>query len=210
MVQMTSDWANLPEHEEYGVLPKGNYEMVIKNVQERATQSGAESIQVDFVVRNDLDGVRQLMNTNGKYHNRHVFMDNWKRKATQQYDLEQLQLLMMAAGFPDHHTYDFPNDFISFLKSKPVKVYVNVRKNEYQGEVTDQNQVAPWNVTQTDFPNVQHKWKSDSTTTSNGNNPFDEAMNNLEQEQSKGNPLNGDPFVGSSDSIDISDDDLPF
>ncbi len=50
----------------------------------------------------------------------------------------------------------------------------------------------------------------------NGNNPFDNGNNNPAPNSSSSNGQNGgnnnqnDPFANSGDSIDISDDDLPF
>lgn len=48
------------EHKDFSALPSGNYEMIIKSAQEKATKNGSESLQLDLVVRNDLDGVTGL------------------------------------------------------------------------------------------------------------------------------------------------------
>ncbi|GKT04398.1 DUF669 domain-containing protein [Furfurilactobacillus entadae] len=183
------DYDNLPVGGDYDALPAGDYEMVINKVQEQATKSGAESLQLDLVVRNDLDKAPDLSETNAKYHNRHVFIDNWKRKVTQAYDEDHLDLVMKAAGFPNHKAYDFPDDFISFLYHKAVRVHLSNEDNTYNGKTTKVNRAAPWNFAETEFPEMQHKWKEEA-----GN--------------SQATP---DPFAANNDkSIDISDDDLPF
>ena len=148
MSLITTNYAN-NEHQEYSVLPTGNYEMIIKSAQEKATPNGAESLQIDLVVRNDLDAVPALAKTNAKYHNRHVFMDNWKRKATHQYDLDSFQYILEAVQIPE---------------GTPIN---NIQDN-YQGEEREVNQVAPWNFNKSDYPQVQHTWKDQS----NGENPF--------------------------------------
>nr|WP_252892705.1 DUF669 domain-containing protein [Lentilactobacillus otakiensis] len=55
MAFIKTDYSN-NKHLDFSALPKGNYEMIIKSAQERATENGAESLQLDLVVRNDLDG----------------------------------------------------------------------------------------------------------------------------------------------------------
>ena len=64
---LTADYSNTTSNTNEP-LPAGDYEFIINSVQENATQSGAESIQFDLIVRNDLD--QAMPNTNGKYHNR--------------------------------------------------------------------------------------------------------------------------------------------
>jgi hypothetical protein len=146
----------------YDPLPTGTYEVVIAKAQEAATKNGAESLQLDLVVRNDLDGVTELAETNKKYHNRHVFMDNWKRKATGQYDMQGFQYILDAIGIPEGTQLNTVEDFLNVLTNKPAKVYVKKEKNEYNGSVNEVNRVAPWNFEKSDYQQMQHKFK-DST-----------------------------------------------
>lgn len=198
-MQMNMDYNKLPEdNNEYTPLPTGVYEMVIGGAKEHVTPNGAETFQVDFIVRNDLDGVPALKTTNAKYHNRHVFMDNWKRKATNQYSQEGILAIMAAAGFPDKRSFDFPNEAIDFLFHKPMKVYVKKATDEYNGEKREINKIAPWNLSLTDYQSVQHEFKNKD--------------NNSENNDSNNNSggLASNPFANSGDQVDISDDDLPF
>lgn len=185
MSLITTNYAK-NEHQEYSALPTGNYEMIIKSAQEKATPNGAESLQIDLVVRNDLDAVPALAKTNAKYHNRHVFMDNWKRKATHQYDLDSFQYILEAVQIPEGTPINNIQDLVNALANKPAKVYVKNTKDNYQGEEREVNQVAPWNFNKSDYPQVQHTWKDQS----NGENPF------------ANNQATSEP--------QINDDDLPF
>lgn len=184
---LTTDYSENKSND-YSPLPEGNYEMVIAKAQETTTKNGAESLQIDLVVRNDLDGVPALAETNKKYHNRHVFNDNWKRKATGQYDMEGFQYILEAVGTPEGTSIPTIESFIDLLVGKPVKVFVKLEDNTYNGETKPVNRVAPWNYSKTDFVNMQHKF-------ADGEN--------------KNNQPTGDVF-GSSSQIDINDDDLPF
>lgn len=179
---MQTDYSN-NTGQDYTPLPQGVYEMVIAKAQETATPAGAESFQIDLIVRNDLDGVPDLAESNKKYHNRHVFNDNWKRKATKQYDMSGFQYILDAVNVPEGTQIPTIEDFADMLIGKPVKVFVKVEDNTYNGETKPVNRVAPWNYSKTDFPNVQHQF-------------------------SKGEKKN-DNFNEAS-QLDISDDDLPF
>lgn len=173
---MTTDYSNNNDSQ-YTPLPTGEYEMVIKHAGETATKNGAESLQFDLVVRNDLDGA--LPDTNGKYHNRHLFVDNWKRKATNQYDMDGLQYYLQATKVPEGTAINSVDDFCRAMELKPVRVYVKVTEEEYNGETTKRNRVAPWNVSETQFPNVAHQWKD--STDMNASKPLtdEEIGNNL-------------------------------
>ncbi|GAD17660.1 MULTISPECIES: DUF669 domain-containing protein [Lentilactobacillus] len=197
MAFIKTDYSN-NKHLDFSALPKGNYEMIIKSAQERATENGAESLQLDLVVRNDLDGVDELKNTNAKYHNRHVFMDNWKRRDTHQYDWDNFQNIFEAVQIPEGHDIKSIQDLTQELANKPAKVYVKKTVDNYNGEKKEINQIAPWNFSKSDYPQVQHVWKDQK----DGKNPF--AGN-----QPASAPAD-DPFANSGDSIDISVDDLPF
>ena len=183
---MTTDYSNNTGGN-YEALPTGNYEMIINKAQETATKNGAESLQVDLVVRNDLDKVPDLAATNAKYHNRHVFNDNWKRKATKQYDMDGLQYILDAVGVPEGTRIGSMDDFFKLITHKAVKVYIKKEDNEYNGKTTEVNRVAPWNYSKSDFPEVQHTFKEAEATATTS-----------------------DPFAGSGQAVDVSDNDLPF
>lgn len=182
----------------YTPLPEGNYEMIINNVQETATKNGAESLQIDLLVRNDLDKVEDLKETNAKYHNRHVFVDNWKRKVTNQYDIDGFQYILQAVKVPEGTPLHTVEDFMKLIKGAAVRVFVKVEDNTYKGKTTEQNRVAPWNFDVTKFPEIQHEFKGKKPAASK---PVQSAQ-----------PATTDPFAanGTDENIDITDDDVPF
>ncbi|WP_461241229.1 DUF669 domain-containing protein, partial [Paucilactobacillus sp. N302-9] len=133
---ITTDYSKNEQSNDFSAIPTGNYEMIIKSAQEHATKNGKESLQLDLVVRNDLDGVAELKDTNAKYHNRHVFMENWKRKNTGKYDMEGFQYILQAAEIPEGTQLGSIEDFMNAIANKPVLVYVKKEPNEYQGKTT--------------------------------------------------------------------------
>ncbi|KRO16161.1 DUF669 domain-containing protein [Lacticaseibacillus saniviri] len=173
---LTTDYSKNNEGNGYDPLPTGEYEVVINHVQEAATPSGAESLQFDLIVRNDLDAA--LPASNGKYHNRHVFVDNWKRKKTNQYDMDGLQYILEAAKIPEGTQINSIQDFMNALYHKPVNVYVKKENEEYNGSVTERNRVAPWNFKGTKYPQLAHQFKETSSaptpapTVTNSDLPF--------------------------------------
>lgn len=181
MTFITTDYSENKQSQstDFSPLPTGEYEVIINNAYERATQSGAESLSIDMIVRNDLDSA--LPETNGKYHNRHVFVDNWKRKATNQYDMKGLQYYLQAVKVPEGTEINSIYDFFKAIIGKPVLAYIKKEESTYKGETTVRNQVAPWSVQETKFPQVAHKGRE-----------------------------NNDQFVGNNQPIEIDDSSLPF
>ncbi|WP_024746602.1 DUF669 domain-containing protein [Levilactobacillus namurensis] len=193
---MNTNYANNTSSS-YDPLPTGTYEMIINKAQESATKNGAETLQIDLLVRNDLDKVPGLANTNGKYHNRHVFMDNWKRKATNQYDLDGFQYILQAAGVPENTAIPTVEDFMKAITGTPVKVYVKAEQDTYKGETRLVNRVAPWNFEVSDYPQIQHVYKNKRPATKPA--PQAQPATNTD-----------DPFANTGTPVNISDDDLPF
>src|SRR5699024_4061817 len=97
---LTTDYSNV-QPSGYEPLPTGEYEMILANAKEDATPSGAETLQIDLIVRNDITIVSSLIASCSKFANRHVFMDNWKRKVTHQYDLDCFMHILKAGGVPE-------------------------------------------------------------------------------------------------------------
>lgn len=169
-------------------LPEGNYECIIESTKEDATPNGKEKFQLKLVVRNDLD--KALPETNGKYKNRILFNDNWKRQIDGKYiyDMSHFMYILQAAGIKEGTKISGMNDLHELLRGKPVKIFTKVEYNDYQGE--DENTIAPWGYSKSDYPNVQHTFKDD---------------------KKKSNATLADnPFNDVSSGGDIIDEDLPF
>jgi len=157
---ITTDYSKLDENDNFKPLPTGEYEVVIRQAMERATPNGAESLQLDLVVRNDLKSVPALAETNGKFANRHIFMDNWKRKATHQYDVEGFQYILKAVGVPEGTPVNSVDDFTRLIEGKTALVYVKKEVDDYRTTDVDdpvyENTVAPWGFKSSNFTNVNH------------------------------------------------------
>lgn len=178
MALFTTNYANVKENSNQP-LPDGTYEFVIKGVRENATKSGAESIQFELVVRNDLD--QALPDTNGKYHNRHLWVDEWRRRATNKYDINNLMYFMKAADIPEGTPINSMEDFYNKMIGKPVRLRIKVEENEYNGKKTMVNRPAPWDWEKSKFPNVQH-------TFNNQKAPAQQDDSDLPFTDSKGEP----------------------
>ena len=176
------------EESSYGALPEGNYECVIESTQEKVTKNNKEALNIRLIVRNDLTKVPALANTNGKYANRYLFDDHWKRDINGQYTyhMGNLMYVLKAAGIPEGTEINSMDGLHEILKGKPVKIYTKVEKSDYSGE--DENTIAPWGYSQSDYPNVQHQFKGKDDTKATDSNPFE----------------------GVNTGADITDEDLPF
>lgn len=156
MAFMTTNYSETTTMER-GPLPEGTYEFIIKDVSEQAAKSGNTSIHFDLVVRNDLD--QALPDTNGKYHNRHLWVDQYASRQTGHYAEKNLQYFMKAARIPEGQAIETPEDFFRMLTGKPVRIHVTVEENTYNGKKTKVNRPAPWDWEPSKFPQVNHVWK---------------------------------------------------
>lgn len=186
-----TNYSDVDTSTDYSPLPTGEYECIIARVGEKATPNGKESMQIGLVVRNDLKQVPALAEQNGKYADRWVFVDEWKRDINGRYiyKMDNFMYYLNAIGIPEGTDIKDMEHLFSLLKGKPVRVYVKQEENTYMGETKTVNRVAPWGFKQTDYPNVNHVFK-------------DKDKDSKQEE--------GNPFSNSSSPVDISDDDMPF
>ena len=132
-----------------GTIKDGTYEAVIFNVLEDATPGGAEYMNFDMIVRND---VQQ------PYQNSHIFQRVWRAKDTGKYNAGMINTIAQSANLTDGKSYQSLKDLMSDFINHPVKVTVKNEKNEYKGKTYDDLNVKRWN--KSDYPNVQHQFKS--------------------------------------------------
>lgn len=176
---LTTNYEN-NQTNQYDALPTGEYEMIINKAYEDSTPSGAENLTIDLIVRNDVKEVTGLEATNGKYANRHVFNTNWKRKATNEYDLENFQHILEAVGVPGGTAVESVDHFCELLNGKPVRVYVKKEVDDYKTEDASnpayRNAVAPWNYSKSQFPNSNHQFPKgqEPSKVTAGENPFND------------------------------------
>lgn len=166
-------------------LDEGTYECLIDSPSEEATKGGTEYFQIPLTVRNDLDGVEALKETNAKFHNRKTFdFKIWKRKGTGKYDPQNFSDVLTAVGVPEGTEITSQEQLINFLTGKPVKAFIKKTTDTYKGEEREVNQIAPWNLERTNYPDVQHVSKNKKENSA-------------------------DPFAGNKE-IEIDNDELPF
>lgn len=178
---------------DYSPLPTAEYEMIIQDVKEKSTPNGKESLNISLVVRNDLKQVPVLAQSNGKYADRWVFADEWKRDIGGRYiyKMDNFMHYLAAVGIPEGTEIKDMEHLFELLRGKLVNVYVKKEDNTYNGETKEINTVAPWGFKQTKYPQVNHEWK--------------------EKKQAAGNSNAEDnPFANSKGPVDIQDEDLPF
>ena len=175
------------EESSFGPLPEGNYECVIESSQEKTTPNGKEALQIKLVVRNDLKNAPVLAETNGKYANRILWDDHWKRDIDGRYiyHMGNLMYVLKAAGIPEGTEIKSMDDLHNVLRGKPVKVFTKVEVNDYNDQ--EENTIAPWGYSTSDFPQMQHQFKTADTETPSTANSYQ-----------------------SNEATDIVDEDLPF
>ena len=132
-----------------GTIKDGTYEAVIFNVLEDATPGGAEYMNFDMIIRND---VQQ------SYQNAHIFQRVWRAKDTGKYNAAMINTIAQAANLTDGKSYQSLKDLMNDFINHPVKVTVKNEKNEYKGKTYNDLNVKRWG--KSDYPNVQHQFKA--------------------------------------------------
>lgn len=120
-----------------------------------------------------------------KFGNAHIFTRIFKSKKTNKYPIGMIMTIAKAAGMKDKTHFDSLEDYFQKLWHRPVLVTVKNEESEYNGKKYENLNVKRWEISK--FPEVQHQFKESNKET---------------------DPT--DPFANGGQSIDISDDDLPF
>lgn len=173
MTLFTTNYKNL-ENNDNKPVPEGVYEVIIEDTHPDATPGGTEYISMNLRIRKDLD--KALPNTNGKQHNRMVFMNIWKRKKTNKYDPSDLNFIMKAAGYPENTPVADWDDWSDKLIGKAVKVKVTIDKSEYKGKSEERNQVWANSFRKTDYPLRNAQAEDPFKETNNSNDISDEDL----------------------------------
>lgn len=116
-------------------IPDGEFEVVIKSVEENVTQGGAEYCQFDLVIRNDIEQPNK---------NNHIFHKVWRAKATGEYNPKSFNVIGKAASLPNGKVYStLPELFQDFI-GRPVRVRVKNEKSEHNGTIYENLNVKQW------------------------------------------------------------------
>ena len=135
----------------FDLIPKGEYEVIIKGIEERTTQNGATGLNLTLLIRNDVEQ---------KYQNRFIFHTLWKRKEptsqdmqVQGYSFKQIMSLAKAANLPSGKSYETVNDLCTDMVGRVVRVKLDHEK--YNGE--DRERVKF--INESHFPECKHVYK---------------------------------------------------
>ena len=191
MAGFTVDTNNTQEQQ--GLIKPGNYEVVIKEVTEGASQQkGTPFIQLELVVRNDV---------NQEFKNKHIWYTIWDTPATREKGIyaKQINTVSKHAGVQNGASFNSVADWGRFITGRPV--LATVKHEEYNGDTKER--VTFINATK--FPQCQHSWKQE-----NSNNQSSQLANN--QPTSYNNNQNvagtGQAWQGNNNPAD--DEELPF
>ena len=139
----------------FELIPKGEYEVIIKAITERTTQNGATGLNLTLVIRNDVEQ---------KCKNRYLFHTLWKRKETTQADMQvqgysfkQIMQLAKAAKLPSGKAYETVSDLCADLINHVMKV--NVNHGQWNGQMREE--VGFMN--ESAFPECKHVYKEKQT-----------------------------------------------
>lgn len=194
------------DEEKNDLLPAGTYEMIIKSVEMRVTKGNHQYMNFDLVVRDDLDKVPELAKTNAKQHRRHLFTSIWTLKDdegndTGEFDMRVIGYILKIAGVPPTN-FNSWEELLNSLFNRPVRTFVTIRENEYQGQKQKQNEsTARFYKKGAKKPSYTGWFKTQY--------PLQPAM---QQQLAENNPATSggqDPFP-TNEGKTVTDDDLPF
>ncbi|MBE6070030.1 MAG: DUF669 domain-containing protein [Clostridium lundense] len=188
--------------EQQGLIKPGDYEVVIKEVKEGASQQkGTPFIQIELVVRNDV---------NQEFKNKHLWYTIWDTPATREKGMyaKQINTVSKHAGVQNGANFNSVADWGKFITGRPV--LATVKHEEYNGE--QKERVTFINATK--FPQCQHSWKQEDNTANQNNNSYSQPTNNQNSNNqvSYNNNQNvaGTGQAWQGNNTQQQDDDLPF
>lgn len=133
---------------EGGGVKDGMYEVIVNIAAEKSTPSGAEYVEVDLIIRNDIQQEHQ---------NQHIFHKIWKKKDTGKYNLQAFNTLGWAFKLQEGKNYNGIDDLLQDFFMKVAKVMVKNETSEFKGKSYDNLNVKRWE--QSAFPQSQHQFK---------------------------------------------------
>lgn len=176
----------------FDLIPKGEYEVIIKKVEERTTRNGAEGINLSLVIRNDVDQ---------KYQNRYIYHTLWKRKEpteadmqVQGYSFRQIMQLAKAAVLPSGKNYESVTALCDDLVNRVIRVTTDTET--YQEK---EREIVKY-MNESRFPECRHEFKESVIITP-------ETIAKRPDEQFARQPDIGD--LNDFEEI-LSDGDVPF
>lgn len=186
-------------NDDFDILPEGDYEVIIRNIEERTTKNGATGLNLSLVVRNDVEQ---------KFKDRYIFYTIWKRKEptdadkqVQGYSFKQIMRLAKSAKLPDGKAYESVMDMCKDLMRHTLKVTLEHR--EWNGKQQENVKY----VNESSFPDCRHVFKEKKQVTSDTAAP--PSKENFAAEMP---PQPDNLSLGNLDDFEeiVSNDDVPF
>jgi hypothetical protein len=180
MIKINHD--NAHESNNQGVMPEGDYEVVVKGIEEKQASTGTPYINVELVVRNDIDQ---------SYKNKHLWYTIWSSKDTHEYNAKGIDTISKNVGIQNGATFNSYAEWGNFLKGKPL--IASVKHDEYNGKTRERVSF----LAKSKQPNCNHDFNGKGSAPSNtaGN-----TQNNTNKQPQR------DAFINLAED----DDDLPF
>lgn len=116
-------------------IPDGEFEVVIKSVEENVTQGGAEYCQFDLVIRNDIEQPNK---------NNHIFHKVWRTKATGEYNPKSFNVIGKAAQLPNGKVYSTLQELFEDFLGRAVRVRVKNEESQHNGTTYHNLNVKQW------------------------------------------------------------------
>ncbi len=142
---------NYEDVNDYDLIPEGEYEVIIRNIEERTTRKGSTGLNLSLVIRNDVEQ---------SYRNRYVFHTLWKKKEptpadmqVQGYSFKQIMQLAKSAKLPSGKSYESVQDLCKDLQYRLLRV--KVIHDTYNGNTRE---LVDY-INESKFPQCQHVWK---------------------------------------------------
>ena len=182
---------NYEDVQDFDLIPKGEYEVIITKNEERTTPNGATGLNFALTIRSDVE-------QNCK--NRCIFMTLWKRREptpadmqVQGYSFKQIMQLAKAVRLPAGKNYETVYSLCDELNGKIMRVTVGHR--EYNGRTYEEVKY----MNESNFPECKHIFKNAVTSDTVAPPSTDKFANN------------GKSYGNIDDYEEIlSDGDLPF
>lgn len=134
------------ETSEFELIEKGEYEVIVGQAIENSTPGGAMHLDIQLVVRNDIQQ---------KFQNQRIFHKVFQKKDTGEYPMGFINIMAKALQIPDGKQYKNIDELLKDFKFKTARVQVGHR--EYNNKTYAE--VNKWYPTS--FPQTNHKWKEE-------------------------------------------------
>ena len=210
--------------ENMGTIKPGDYEVVIKEVTEGASQQkGTPFIQIELVVRNDV---------NQEFKNKHLWFTIWDTPTTREKGVyaKQINTVSKHAGVQNGASFNSVQDWGRFIQGRPV--LATVKLEEYNGEQKERVSF----ISATKFPQCMHKWEKQNNqqqqqnyqqnqqqslyqpgvNQNTGNSPVNQQYQQQQYQQqpqqqyNQGQNVAGNGQAWQGNNQPMQDDDLPF